>query len=132
MFYTQRRASVEEPGVAWVHGSRIGVARSADALDWRYAGTVAGLELGDGPETHWAPEVIDDGERYRMYLTVDRRHPRSLGGASAPHRRVRRATTSIDGGVVGEIAAELRPGDRRVRRALPRRALAALVQGRGG
>ncbi len=70
MFYTQRRATVDEPGVAWVHGSRIGVARSADALDWRYAGTVAGLRLGTGDETHWAPEVIDDGERYRMYLTV--------------------------------------------------------------
>jgi hypothetical protein len=70
MFYTQRRATVDEPGVAWVHGSRIGVARSADRLDWRYAGTVAGLELGTGEETHWAPEVIDDGERYRMYLTV--------------------------------------------------------------
>jgi len=70
MFYTQRRATVDEPGVAWVHGSRIGVARSADALDWRYAGTVAGLGLGTGEETHWAPEVIDDGERYRMYLTV--------------------------------------------------------------
>ncbi len=70
MFYTQRRASVEEPGVAWVHGSRIGVARSMDARDWRYAGTSRGLRLGEGPETHWAPEVIDDGERYRMYLTV--------------------------------------------------------------
>ena len=70
MFYTQRRASVDEPGVAWVHGSRIGVARSADALHWTYAGTAQGLELGAGPETHWAPEVIDDGERYRMYLTV--------------------------------------------------------------
>ena len=42
MFYTQRRATVDEPGVAWVHGCRIGVARSADGLDWRYAGTVAG------------------------------------------------------------------------------------------
>lgn len=70
MFYTQRRAAVDEPGVAWVHGSRIGVARSADARDWRYAGTVEGLQLGEGPETHWAPEVIDDGRRYRMYLTV--------------------------------------------------------------
>lgn len=70
MFYTQRRASVEEPGVAWVHGSRIGVARSADARDWHYAGTLDDLRLGDGPETHWAPEVIDDGDRYRMYLTV--------------------------------------------------------------
>lgn len=70
MFYTQRRASVDEPGVAWVHGSRIGVARSSDARRWHYAGTVAGLQRSAGPETHWAPEVIDDGERYRMYLTV--------------------------------------------------------------
>ncbi|WP_307043015.1 hypothetical protein [Agromyces ramosus] len=70
MFYTQRRASVDEPGVAWVHGSRIGVARSHDGLAWRYAGTATGLERGAGPETHWAPEVIDDGTRYRMYLTV--------------------------------------------------------------
>jgi hypothetical protein len=53
-----------------VHGSRIGVARSSDARDWRYAGTVGGLERGPGDQTHWAPEVIDDGRRYRMYLTV--------------------------------------------------------------
>ena len=78
MFYTQRRVAVDEPGVAWVHGTRIGVARSDDAIDWRYAGTVEGLELaaggsagsGNRGETHWAPEVIDDGQRYRMYLTV--------------------------------------------------------------
>ncbi len=70
MYYTQRRATVDEPGVAWVHGSRIGVAVSSDAEHWRYAGTLDDLQLGDGPETHWAPEVIDDGERYRMYLTV--------------------------------------------------------------
>ena len=85
MFYTQRRASIDEPGVSWVHGTRIGVARSHDALDWRYAGTVDGLERGDGDgETHWAPEVVDDGERYRMYLTVidgifaDWGHPRRI------------------------------------------------------
>ncbi|WP_400994507.1 hypothetical protein [Agromyces sp. GXQ0307] len=74
MYYTQRRASVEEPGVAWVHGSRIGVARSSGGAQWRYAGTLDDLQLGDPAggwrETHWAPEVIFDGERYRMYLTV--------------------------------------------------------------
>ena len=43
LFYTQRRASVDEPGVAWVHGSRIGVARSPDGLRWRYAGTLDDL-----------------------------------------------------------------------------------------
>ncbi|SFS13929.1 Glycosyl hydrolases family 43 [Microbacterium sp. cf046] len=81
MFYTQRRATHPDagPGVAWVHGSRIGVAQSPDGVAWTYAGTLepyaAGLTLRAGPPpgevdvTHWAPEVIHDGERWRMYLT---------------------------------------------------------------
>ncbi|HEX5731121.1 family 43 glycosylhydrolase [Microbacterium sp.] len=81
MFYTQRRATHPDPGpgVAWVHGSRIGVARSRDGLAWEYSGTLEptadGLQLQPGPppdaiaETHWAPEVIFDGDRWRMYLT---------------------------------------------------------------
>jgi hypothetical protein len=81
MFYTQRRATHPEPGpgVAWVHGSRIGVAHSPDGVRWDYAGTLArfpgGLRLEPGrpPEratvTHWAPDVIHDGRRWRMYLT---------------------------------------------------------------
>lgn len=81
MFYTQRRATHPDPGpgVAWVHGTRIGVARSADGVAWTYAGTLepdaAGLALRAGPPprhvdvTHWAPEVIHDGARWRMYLT---------------------------------------------------------------
>jgi len=81
MFYTQRRATRPHPGdgVAWVHGSRIGVARSDDGLRWGYAGTLepdaAGLRLEEGPppgavgETHWAPEIIHDGALWRMYLT---------------------------------------------------------------
>jgi hypothetical protein len=81
MFYTQRRANHPDPGpgVAWVHGSRIGVARSGDGLDWDYVGTLEpsteGLRLSDGAppsevaETHWAPEIIHDGTRWRMYLT---------------------------------------------------------------
>ncbi|HKP08854.1 MAG TPA: hypothetical protein VJU58_16515 [Microbacterium sp.] len=81
MFYTQRRATHPHPGdgVAWVHGTRIGVARSDDGLRWTYTGTLepdaAGLRLTDGPppaevgETHWAPEIIHDGTRWRMYLT---------------------------------------------------------------
>lgn len=88
MFYTQRRATVDEPGVSWVHGSRIGVAESDDdGLTWSYRGVVAGLDPPDdpGPNTHWAPEVIDDGQRYHMLLTwiqgvPDRwvGHPRSI------------------------------------------------------
>jgi hypothetical protein len=70
MFYTQRRASVEEPGVAWVHGSRIGVAVSDTGATWSYRGVLDGLDERPGPSTHWAPEVIWDGARYRMYLTM--------------------------------------------------------------
>ncbi|MDL5351736.1 family 43 glycosylhydrolase [Microbacterium sp. zg-YB36] len=81
MFYTQRRATHSDPGpgVAWVHGSRIGVARSRDGVAWQYAGMLepdaAGLALEPGPPpavvavTHWAPEVVHDGDRWRMYLT---------------------------------------------------------------
>ena len=81
MFYTQRRATHPDPGpgVAWVHGSRIGAARSRDGVAWEYAGTLepdaAGLSLRPGAPpaevavTHWAPEVIHDGARWRMYLT---------------------------------------------------------------
>lgn len=81
MFYTQRRATHPDPGpgVAWVHGSRIGVARSDDGVEWAYAGTLepdaAGLALDAGgpPErvyrTYWAPEVIHDGTGWRMYVT---------------------------------------------------------------
>lgn len=81
MFYTQRRATHHAPGagVAWVHGSRVGVARSDDGLRWHYVGTLepdaTGLALSaDGPPatveaTHWAPEVVFDGAQWRMYLT---------------------------------------------------------------
>lgn len=82
MFYTQRRATHPDPGpgVAWVHGSRVGVARSDDGLRWAYAGTLepaaSGLVLRAGPPprdvgvTHWAPEVVHDGRHWRLYLTV--------------------------------------------------------------
>ncbi|QDE33863.1 hypothetical protein FIV50_03120 [Microbacterium foliorum] len=81
MFYTQRRASLADagPGVSWIHGSRIGVATSHDGVHWRYDGTLepaaSDLVLEPGPppaevdRTHWAPEVVWDGERWRMYLT---------------------------------------------------------------
>lgn len=47
MFYTQRRPDDPGPGVSWIHGSRIGVARSADGRTWRYDGVVAGLDPAD-------------------------------------------------------------------------------------
>ncbi|WP_127820139.1 hypothetical protein, partial [Microbacterium sp. CPCC 204701] len=55
------------------------VARSGDGRRWTYAGTLgpsarglalrAGTPPRDVAETHWAPEVIHDGTRWRMYLT---------------------------------------------------------------
>jgi hypothetical protein len=80
MFYTQRRATVEEPGVAWVHGSRIGVAVSDAGDAWTYRGVLDGLDEAPGPSTHWAPEVIWDGTRYRMYLTMIDGIPRQWAG----------------------------------------------------
>ncbi|MET0860148.1 MAG: family 43 glycosylhydrolase, partial [Microbacterium sp.] len=81
MFYTQRRATHPDPGpgVAWVHGSRIGIAHSPDGVAWSYVGTLepdasglhlrAGAPPADIDRTHWAPDVIHDGTRWRMYLT---------------------------------------------------------------
>jgi hypothetical protein len=81
MLYTQRRADHPDPGpgVAWVHGSRVGVARSDDGFAWTYVGTLEptadGLELASGPQpgradrTHWAPELVRADDGWRMYLT---------------------------------------------------------------
>ncbi|WP_417308078.1 family 43 glycosylhydrolase [Devosia sp.] len=72
MFYTNRRASVDEDGFGWIHGSPIGTAVSTDGGgSWTYRGTVKGLDApGDsGLNTHWAPEVIFAEGRYHMFLT---------------------------------------------------------------
>lgn len=76
MFYTNRRATASGlSGVAWVHGTRIGIAESADGgVNWKYLGEAA-VELPEsvaGAEpTHWAPDVIMGPEgRYHMFLTV--------------------------------------------------------------
>jgi hypothetical protein len=76
MFYTNRRANAPGlPGVAWVHGTRIGIAESADAgATWHYVGTAdiaLPPELGGADATHWAPDIVraDDGT-YHMFLTV--------------------------------------------------------------
>lgn len=90
MFYTNRRANVtNETGVAWVHGTRIGIAESTNAgANWSHVGT-ARIELpeefGGTNVTHWAPEVFTapDGGHH-MFLTVvpgvfsDWNHPRDI------------------------------------------------------
>lgn len=71
MLYTNRRAkATDAPGVEWVHGTRIGVAESADGgATWKYRGTA---EIGYGPAeyTHWAPDVLYHAGTYHMYLTI--------------------------------------------------------------
>lgn len=72
MFYTNRRADLplkDEKDVSWVHGTRIGVARSKDGAHWRYAGTAAIPATCTGA-TLWAPEVQRFGGRWHMWLTV--------------------------------------------------------------
>lgn len=71
MLYTNRRANLRNAvGVSWVHGTRIGIAESVDAgVTWKYRGT-AEIDYGKPDYTHWAPDVIDDGRKYHMYLTL--------------------------------------------------------------
>ncbi len=90
MFYTNRRANVPNlSGVAWVHGTPIGIAESADGgANWQYLEN-ARIKLpetfGGKNATLWAPDIIrgDDG-RWQMFLTVvpgifeNWQHPRSI------------------------------------------------------
>jgi hypothetical protein len=89
MFYTNRRANAPGlSGVAWVHGTPIGIAASADGAHWKYFGD-AQIELpdeyGGTNVTRWAPDVIraPDGS-WQMFLTVvpgifeNWNHPRDI------------------------------------------------------
>jgi hypothetical protein len=71
MFYTNRRANAPNlPGVSWVHGTRIGIAESADSgATWNYVGT-AEIDYGKPDYTHWAPEIVDFNGTYHMYLSI--------------------------------------------------------------
>ncbi len=70
MLYTNRRANVPGlKGVSWVHGTRIGIAESADGgATWTYRG-VADIELGGTDDSHWAPEVVWHEGTYHMFLS---------------------------------------------------------------
>ncbi len=90
MFYTNRRANAPGlSGVAWVHGTPIGIAESADrGAHWKYVGTAQfdpPVEYGGTNVTCWAPDVTraPDGT-WQMFLTVvpgifqDWNHPRDI------------------------------------------------------
>lgn len=71
MFYTNRRASETSlPGVSWVHGTKIGIAESADGgATWKYTGT-ADIEYGKPDYTYWAPEIVERDGMYHMFLSI--------------------------------------------------------------
>jgi len=70
LLYTNRRANVPCQGVAWVHGTDIGIASSPDrGKTWLYRGIIQGLEYEPGRNTWWAPEVIWEAGVYHMYVS---------------------------------------------------------------
>ena len=84
MFYTNRRAKDSTAsGVAWVHGTRIGIATSNNGAHWSYKGT-CNIEYDLKDVTHWAPDVLEYNGLYHMYLTIvpgvfeDWYHPRYI------------------------------------------------------
>jgi hypothetical protein len=84
MLYTNRRASINDSTVQWVHGTRIGIAESKDGRKWKYVDTSnINYRLNEG-YTHWAPDVIEHNGIYHMYLTYvpgtfkDWNHPRVI------------------------------------------------------
>lgn len=84
MFYTNRRASIEDSTVAWVHGTSIGIAESKDGLYWQYKDTANINYRANEGYTFWAPDVIEHNGIYHMYLTYvpgvfkDWNHPREI------------------------------------------------------
>ena len=70
MFYTNRRAKDSTAsGVAWVHGTKIGIAESKFGAHWIYKGT-AKINYEVNNITHWAPDVMEHNGVYHMYLTI--------------------------------------------------------------
>lgn len=72
MFYTNRRATLRLPDpkdVSWVHATPIGIATTRDGNHWQPAGEAQFPAECTGP-TLWAPELLDDGGTYHLWLTV--------------------------------------------------------------
>ena len=86
MFYTIRRANVAGlSGVAWVHGTPIGIAASPDGANWTYLRDAKiNYPAAVTDPTWWAPAVVEDHGLFHMYLVyvpgtfVNWNHPRYI------------------------------------------------------
>jgi beta-xylosidase len=72
MFYTSRRANVPgfTNGVAWIHGTPIGIATSDDGgATWKYLRD-ANIKYKDAvaDKTYWAPAVVEHKGLFHMFL----------------------------------------------------------------
>ncbi|OOQ56550.1 family 43 glycosylhydrolase [Mucilaginibacter pedocola] len=80
MYYTQRLANQQTPGVAFCYGTAIGVATSTDhGHTWVYKGTLK-LDNFTGHNTFWAPDVIYDKGVYHMFVVYIKGVRSSWGG----------------------------------------------------
>ncbi len=70
MFYTNRRANANIPGVVkWVHGTPIGIAESSDGgATWTYRDT-CNIDYHPAAHSYWAPDVLEFEGIYHMFLT---------------------------------------------------------------
>lgn len=86
MLYTARRANVPAEDVAAYHGTRIGIAASADhGKSWLFRGYLD-LEFEKGMNTFWAPDVVFHNGVYHLYVTYIKGVPSHWGGnASIVH-----------------------------------------------
>ncbi len=84
LLYTNRRANVPCQGVAWCHGTDIGIASSTDqGHTWRYRGILEGLPFERGRNTFWAPEVIWHDPLYHIYVSYVPGVPNDWSGPRA-------------------------------------------------
>lgn len=68
MLYTQRRANLEAPDVAYCYGTPIGVASGEDGgQTWVYRGTLD-LDFEPGHNTFWAPDVVYHQGEYHLFV----------------------------------------------------------------
>ena len=81
MFYTQRRAKLDLPGVGYCHGTDIGVAVSSNnGNSWAYKGALK-LDFEPGKNTFWAPDIVkgEDGQ-FHMFVTYVKGTPNDWSG----------------------------------------------------